>query len=401
MTFCIECECKLIIPAEKELFPSSKVIDAYPQPPTYKAVDRKFQDNKRRSVDSTMLLGTMEDVGERDPVFILRRATAYRSSQSRNGLSRGPLDELALSQKRNSIGTAIDPDDPKNRILAQRKALADRQQRAILNSQANSVRGVDVLLPGNVVLRSSRRDAQDAPRYSIVEADGEEYDVSRFVEEELRNESPQAKSDLLQGILSQNKDGMAKLDRVMSKVKSGRLNDVLAREDEGKHVRINFWSSIHNPADGERTRTPQQYTRPSFDQRPGSRSTMSTPTGPGRSGPRRQTSDSDISVYATPTSQLLTSPLSDAGALSRSPQGKGLFLPRDDFGIPQMLSVIECRALKPASPLPPLDHVDDLLFGRPLDSVTLHPEIKDIYADSFKQLEDMDKVRGFILYFIV
>ena len=68
-------------------------------------------------------------------------------------------------------------------------------------------------------------------------------------------------------------------------------------------------------------------------------------------------------------------------------------VPKDDFGVTQMMAVIEARAMiSKKSSLPPLDPVDDLLFGREIDIDSLHPKIKEIYADSFKQLDEMDRV---------
>jgi len=69
-----------------------------------------------------------------------------------------------------------------------------------------------------------------------------------------------------------------------------------------------------------------------------------------------------------------------------------------------MMAVIECKAalqqdLSPSSQpfakssaLPPLDPVDAILFGRPMDVESLHPLVRDVYASGFKQLEEMDKL---------
>jgi len=74
-----------------------------------------------------------------------------------------------------------------------------------------------------------------------------------------------------------------------------------------------------------------------------------------------------------------------------------------------MMAVIECKAalqydLSPSSDkqssqpfakssaLPPLDPVDAILFGRPMDVESLHPLVRDVYASGFKQLEEMDKL---------
>ncbi len=58
-----------------------------------------------------------------------------------------------------------------------------------------------------------------------------------------------------------------------------------------------------------------------------------------------------------------------------------------------MMAVIETRGmLRKRSQLPPLDAVDELLFGREIDMNSLHPQIKEIYSDTFKQLAEMDNV---------
>ena len=52
---------------------------------------------KRRSFDACQLLGSINDVRQDDPVFVLRRATAYCNSISRRRSS-VPLDEFAMHQ---------------------------------------------------------------------------------------------------------------------------------------------------------------------------------------------------------------------------------------------------------------------------------------------------------------
>lgn len=39
-----------------------------------------------------------------------------------------------------------------------------------------------------------------------------------------------------------------------------------------------------------------------------------------------------------------------------------------------------------------VDPVNDMLFGRPIDLDSLHPKIRDLYADSFKRMAEMDEV---------
>ncbi|KAG6805382.1 hypothetical protein H0H87_004448, partial [Tephrocybe sp. NHM501043] len=79
---------------------------------------------------------------------------------------------------------------------------------------------MDVLLPGNAMLRSSRYDVNDRMRYSYVEPDGETYDISDIVEEELRENSfATNRSDLLESVLGRKDLVGEKLNRVLSKIK--------------------------------------------------------------------------------------------------------------------------------------------------------------------------------------
>jgi len=57
-----------------------------------------------------------------------------------------------------------------------------------------------------------------------------------------------------------------------------------------------------------------------------------------------------------------------------------------------MMAIIEFRGSVPRKTLPPLDPVDEMLFGRPVDMGSLHPKLRDIYADASKQMDDMDKL---------
>ena len=188
--------------------PMSKVIDAFPRPPTYKTQTPNF---KLRSVDSTTLLGNTEDVSPDDPVFILRRATAYRNSTSRHRMS-APLDEIALQHlhhQRDSTASSTGSEGEdwsskgtpsRQEIIAERAAMK-ANQRAIVLAQSNSVRGMDVLLPNNAVLRSGRFDLSDRLRYSYVEPDGKTYDINDIVAEEWREHNRQ---DVLAGVVGKN-----------------------------------------------------------------------------------------------------------------------------------------------------------------------------------------------------
>lgn len=108
---------------ERELTPSSKILDAYPlnRPPVFHSPSNTPQSTptaspsassllqalKRRSVDSAQMPGNAEDVYPDDPVFLLRRATSYRPVNStlsgggfvtKHGRHSAPLDEIALQK---------------------------------------------------------------------------------------------------------------------------------------------------------------------------------------------------------------------------------------------------------------------------------------------------------------
>ncbi|KAF7967452.1 hypothetical protein HWV62_34333 [Athelia sp. TMB] len=429
---------------ERELSPSSKVIDAYPSPPTYRAAERRNSDSKRRSVDSAQLLGTFDDVNPEDPTFILRRAVSYRSSTSRHRLS-APLDEIALSRmhRESASGSSVNSDSgivedakPKQlsrqELIAQQRAASRANQKLILSAQTNSVRGVDVLLPGNAMIRSSRYDGEtgDRMRYSYVEPDGETYDISDIVEEEWQGNADANKNDLLEGVLVRNKDGLGdNFDRVLNKIKDGkaaraamsRSASQLTDRDITRSTSPSEYSTDTGGYDlaNSRSTTPNARTPTptSNHTRSGSatsrnltvntqaRAKSNTPTNASKPRPERNASIasvmSDLSTsygtspgYATPISHLPgdTPEESPREVITPRPQIPRPFLPKNDFGIDYMMAMIDVKATLPRAPTPPpLDPVDELLFGRKLDLESVHPQLRDIYAGSFKQLEAMDK----------
>ncbi|PIL36574.1 hypothetical protein GSI_00263 [Ganoderma sinense ZZ0214-1] len=441
---------------ERELAPSGKVIDAFPRPPAYRQVERRFSDSKRRSIDSAQLvLGSSDDIRPDDPVFILRRAVAYRMSSARHRSS-APLDELALQQLRESVASSSTASDTtaqeepkrqmsKQELIAAQRAATRANQRAILSAQANSVRGLDVLLPSNAMIRSSRYEVDDRMRYSYVEPDGETYDISDIVEKEWRNEvgpsgakSTSSGDDLLHGVLAHGKDGLgAKLDRVLSKIKhekeSGRVPVSQPSVDQGFDSARSSTDSAYSAVgtvqelSSSRTATPtardaaRSHSAAASSHRGGSPSVSrlssyrtaspgesdifrvqtATPTASSRNISRgypvpheRQSSlASAMSDYrtATPSSPPTASPLTMPMPKEEKPK---LIIPRNDFGLNEMMAVIEMRASlykKPPEYTQP-DPVEEMLFGKPIDPLALHPEIRNIYASTFKQLEEMDQI---------
>jgi hypothetical protein len=53
---------------------------------------------------------------------------------------------------------------------------------------------------------------------------------------------------------------------------------------------------------------------------------------------------------------------------------------KDEFGVGLMLAIIELSGPRP----PPTDLVEEMLFGRSIGHASLHPQIRDIYAGSFR-----------------
>ena len=411
---------------------------------------------KRRSFDAAQLLGSIDDVRQDDPVFVLRRATAYRNSTSRRRSS-VPLDEFALHQlhmnRESSSSYNSDAHSPidesklkqsRQEIIAAQRAATRATQRAIVSAQTNSVRGMDVLLPGNAMLRSSRYDAGDRMRYSYVEADGETYDISDVVEQEWRDMNTTNKHDLLEGVFIRNRDGISdKLDRFLLKIRKGKAKDkssspVSSTDSQQLSFRSlspSEYSSTNEGGIRSRSTTPGSgaltsrmpsgnaqvegaptstvYPRPlpttkglSSDERntrSGAATPISSTTGStlAPNNRRNPTIVSDNSGRSTPVhTQSNLQRVEERGAkdiptpiTTPRSQQRWPVIPKDDFGHAPMLAIIEYKGLRPKKPVPlPLDPVDELLFGAPLDLESLHPQVRDIYASGFIQLEEMDKV---------
>jgi hypothetical protein len=103
----------------------------------------------------------------------------------------------------------------------------------------------------------------------------------------------------------------------------------------------------------------------------------------------------DTSGYRTAVgSPIMTSPsVIKPGPLAATRQRKPkLTLPKDDFGVSHMMAIIELAGLQDKPPPPePVHPIDEMLFGRPINVDELHPAIRDVYAPTFKQLDEMDQ----------
>lgn len=407
----------------RELSPSSRIIEAYPRPPTLKPADTRS--SKRRSVDSAMLLGNAEDISPEDPMFVLRRAVAYRHSTSRNRLS-APLDEIALQKlHRESISSSasdatIPSEDLKRQqsqpsqkeIIAAQRAASRATQRAILSTQSNASHGVDVLLPGNAMIRSSRYEIDERTRYSYIDADGETYDVSDIIEEELSNNIQHTGGmDLLQSVKEVPSD---KFDRVLSKIKDGKGNGKLPTSQANDSLRSKRSSSpslysyaerdsiVRDSTPSSRTNTPLASTinpkNPAsgvVSGRTASPLARLAASNSKYSGTHERQNSiasmlSDLqSGYRSPTPGTPPYSTTRAASVLRRPKP---YIPKDDFGLSNMLAVIELGGSVRAPTPPPSDFVEEFFFGKKLNAEALHPAVQEIYAETFKQLEAMDAV---------
>lgn len=403
-----------------------------------------------------LLLGSPEDVSSEDPTFILRRAVTYRPSSSRHRLS-APLDEIALQKLHresmsSSSATSEDGDTKPRHISKQELITAQRavwraNQRAILSAQANSERGVDLLLPNNAVLRSSRYNTDERTRYSYVEG-GETYDISDIMEEEWDSPTSAGQGDLLEGVLERGRarDGVdEKLHRVLSKIKTGRpIQRAVSPTTESTSTVESIYSDAgqgdesETPLGGSRSTTPvgtnssskaddvllrvpspasERTVTPDVRRQ---RSTTPSSVPQGRSTPQQQQQQqlllqqqiqaplvphlrqmstgsvmTDTSGYRTAVgSPVATSPsLGKVGVGVLKPLRKPkLTLPKDDFGVSHMMAIIELAGLQDRPPPPePVHPIDEMLFGRSINMDELHPAIREIYEPSFKQLDEMDQ----------
>lgn len=360
--------------SERDLLPSSKVLDAFPKQPTMRVIDRRSGENKRRSADSAMLLGMAEDIQRDDPVFVLRRSAGVRSS-IRSSTSRysTPLDEVALQQaaQRESVSDASVASDPaaptqpqpmtRQEIIAAQRAASRANQRAMLTAQANSEQGVDVLLPDRATLRSARTRADERMRYSYVLPDGETYDISEIVERELRQRTTSSEGgDLLEGVMDTPRNVMEeKLDRVLTKIRDDKSNGRLG---------------VNTNAQMLARQSPSATSRSSHH-RHGSDASPRLGSSP--------QPDSDYYHGRSPTTPPTT-------VEARGPARP--ILMRDDFGMSGLMAVVELTAALKKPPLrPPLSTVDELLFGPTLSAGDIHPALRDIYESTLKEMQDVDR----------
>lgn len=438
------------------------MLDAYPRPPVFKTIDKRNSDSRRRSGEH--MFGQQDDVRPEDPAFILRRAVAYRQT-SRSRLS-ASLDDVALQhlhkERRAAEAAAAEPDGAAptvtvedhshNRSLSRQELIAAQReasranQRAMLSTNTNTERGVDVTLPNRAVLRSQRLDtgSSDTPemRYSYVDTDGETYDVSDIVREEWQD---QAQGDLLRGAVNQHGHSDGMITRVVEKIKDSKLvtpaqtpfnqlasGDRLSPAPPGSATSAAFSVSESSTYSIDRADTlvqsartatpnsidrgtprmngsPQPSPRLNGSPQPSPQPTRLSPSfaaqassnsGHGH-GPSGASDDHGSSFdTSTPSTPATTATHTNS---RRSP----IVLREADFGVSKMIAIVElCAAM--ASPSRPAtrtamrrtvvsgDDLDELLFGASVGGRAethleeMHPKLRDVYRDTFLKLDEMD-----------
>lgn len=165
-------------------------------PPKLRPVERTTKEQRRRSRDITLTLGSAEEISNTDPVFVLRKVVP-RSTGGARGLLQGALQKQqqqaplaapkSTPQSVNGQGGPLSPQE----IIAAQRAASRANQKALISAQTNHSQGVDVVVRDKGVIRSSRLlepNGAESVRYSYIDDDGETYDISELLEEEWGQE---------------------------------------------------------------------------------------------------------------------------------------------------------------------------------------------------------------------
>lgn len=192
--------------------PSSKILDAYAQPPAFKPYEKSSKEFRRRSMETPYNAPLTSDLQSTDPIFVIRRASKMNNASFGGSLrtredSNSSLNLPERSASRASESTsvyatpiaeippslerAMSPQQAKQEIIAAQRAASRANQRAMLFAHKNEREGVDVILADKSRIRSSRDGVNT--RYSYIAADGaNEIDISEIVENEWRSPSRQS-----------------------------------------------------------------------------------------------------------------------------------------------------------------------------------------------------------------
>lgn len=187
----------------------SKVLDAYITQPAFRPPDRSSKESRRRSQEGSFVFGSLQDILNTDPVFVLRRAshqhhpTRRESLRSSTGLAGAVADELGLmGAKKSASGisnrlsgnfsrqvsqsnshSAAGTTSPPRLIRSPAELIVDRRA-TFLSATPNSDQGVDITLNDHATIRSKRDSSGKSFRYSYIDPAGTEFDISELIERE-------------------------------------------------------------------------------------------------------------------------------------------------------------------------------------------------------------------------
>lgn len=274
-------------------------------------------------------------------------------------------------------------------VIAAQRAASRANQLAILSANANASEGIDLVMSDRGTVRSSRHsvDGDRQVRYSYIEPDGgTTYDISELIEQEwtplvadddgaasllppaeaqLGRSSSPGQGDVLQGALAGSVDANEgpigqKLARVVEKVRSGSVQPLMVLPSSKRAIDEQSHLSTDTPASAAAADQPRESVD-SHTKKPSVTSISSTSRSSGQSP---QTS--------TMSPRPSTSTSIPARTASRSLARTPIPVMRDDFGVKQMLAVINARAREPlpklAEPADKKDDVERLLFGERIPS---------------------------------
>lgn len=180
---------------ERGLPPTSRVLEAYPSPPLFKSSNRRSMDGRRRSADSSMLLGMVDDVRPEDPVFILRQVKD-RAVRTKSARALSPTQDVLVSKEEQrrqaelaTVSSApLESAGNSGTEGMSRQEIVAAQRAAVLGAQRNEEEGIDVVLTDKARIRSSR-SLEGQVRYSYLpQAGGKEQDISSIIEEVFRDQ---------------------------------------------------------------------------------------------------------------------------------------------------------------------------------------------------------------------
>ncbi|KAF8313400.1 hypothetical protein DL93DRAFT_1166009 [Clavulina sp. PMI_390] len=409
---------------EKELQPSTKILDVFPRPPVFKVVDRRVSEWRRRSAESTHLMGTDEDVLPDDPCFILRRVTGTRNIKGR---SAGPLDELALRQLRRESASS-DASGLSSSASSQRTQKGLSASGPPLTVRPNRENGLDIIT--EVGIYRSQRMGQNTPTYTFSQRNAEPINITALVLEEF-GQGGDAGTDLFdQASMGSTTVLSSNLTRLQGRIVSEALNTSSAPStNRAAVVSPSVYSASSRAGSGTGSARGEEPASPSAGD---FRSRGSTPTGSTRTtspGPMasraattplvgsRASSPSQRPVPGHQQQPSIASILSDLSAytstsdpdqtaVARSTSARPSVLDKVTpsttsssispatgvSGISRMLAIIELNATLGQPPRRPGPSVLDQIFlGTGLNVEELHPRVREFYEPNIRDMQDLGK----------